>query len=80
MKPETKQKVNGFSLFMLRALATILLSLVLFILNDLHTDIREMRIGLSSLQSEIVYRCEYSDDMKIIRDYLTDIEKRLDGR
>ncbi len=69
------ERINGFGVF-LRFGTPVLLGLVLFIMNNMQTDIREMRKSFNDMRDSMVYKCDYVEDLKLIRDNLMALEKR----
>ncbi len=63
-----KEKINGCSIWIHRIVPTLLTALILFILSAMLTSIREIRTDFKGFRKDIVYKCDYIEDFKRIRD------------
>ena len=62
-----KEKVNGYSLWIHRIIPTLLTGLILFILSTMLGSIKEIRKDFKELTHNMVYKCDYVEDLNRIR-------------
>ena len=76
MRDETVRKLNTVGA-LLRFTTPLLVGIILFLLSQGMTEIRELRDCLWEMKNEIVYKCDYIEDQKTIRAWLDKLENRV---
>lgn len=76
MNEKTVKQLNGVgSTF--RFITPALIMVMLFLAGQIFASIREIRSDIKDIKKDIVYKCDYVEDIKDVRSFLKENQKRI---